>query len=289
MSCHSAEPRPFAPTGCLNPDSVPLRRRARDGRRRELPSMLYCRPRESGSGLDALAFDGAVDRRAAHAPKSSATSRLLYSPRCTSETRCASWRRLSLGCLPRSRPLASATLMPSRVRSRIRSDSNLSVVLHNGVHPFALDLTGRGHRRWKHAQLAQFTVRSRVDRTGRRWERTRLSPLAARLRQDTTGRAAYVGRGAGCRPGPGQGRVVAAGASGVQGPGRLVGLPPDAVARAGFRTGHRHGRQPRPGGGPDGQSLRGRGNGVRPGGDAARDPRGDRSRGRAGGPARCRL
>jgi hypothetical protein len=23
MSCHSAEPRPFAPTGCLNPDSVP--------------------------------------------------------------------------------------------------------------------------------------------------------------------------------------------------------------------------------------------------------------------------
>src|SRR3954452_10812481 len=57
-------------------------------------------------------------------PKSSATSRVLYSPLCTSETRCASCFRLSLGCLPRSRPLAFATFMPSTVRSRIRSDSN---------------------------------------------------------------------------------------------------------------------------------------------------------------------
>ncbi len=31
---------------------------------------------------------------------------------------------VSLGCLPRSRPLALATLMPSRVRIRIRSASN---------------------------------------------------------------------------------------------------------------------------------------------------------------------
>jgi hypothetical protein len=31
---------------------------------------------------------------------------------------------VSLGCLPRSRPLALATFIPSRVRSRIRSDSN---------------------------------------------------------------------------------------------------------------------------------------------------------------------
>ena len=57
-------------------------------------------------------------------PKSSATSAMLYSPVRTRETRCASWPRLSLGCLPRRRPLALATFMPSRVRSRIRSDSN---------------------------------------------------------------------------------------------------------------------------------------------------------------------
>lgn len=44
-------------------------------------------------------------------PKSSATSRVLYSPLCTRETRCASCFRLSLGCLPRSRTLAFATLM----------------------------------------------------------------------------------------------------------------------------------------------------------------------------------
>ena len=42
----------------------------------------------------------------------------------SSATRCASWRGLSLGCLPRSRPLALATRMPSRVRSRMRSASN---------------------------------------------------------------------------------------------------------------------------------------------------------------------
>ena len=34
----------------------------------------------------------------------------------------------SLGCLPRSRPLALATFMPSRVRSRIRSDSNSATI-----------------------------------------------------------------------------------------------------------------------------------------------------------------
>jgi hypothetical protein len=55
-------------------------------------------------------FSGAADA------KSSATSAVLYSPLCTRETRCASWRRLSLGCLPRSRPLPLATFMPSRVR-----------------------------------------------------------------------------------------------------------------------------------------------------------------------------
>ncbi len=33
-----------------------------------------------------------------------------------------------MGCLPRSRPLALATFMPSRVRSLIRSDSNPMIV-----------------------------------------------------------------------------------------------------------------------------------------------------------------
>src|SRR3954451_21231752 len=43
-------------------------------------------------------------------PKSSATSRVLYSPLCTRETRWASCLRLSLGCLPRSRPLGLGDL-----------------------------------------------------------------------------------------------------------------------------------------------------------------------------------
>ena len=42
---------------------VPLGCRTRDGRRGELLSMLRCRLRESGSGFDALAFDGAVHAR----------------------------------------------------------------------------------------------------------------------------------------------------------------------------------------------------------------------------------
>lgn len=46
---------------------VPLGCRTGDSRRRELLSMPRCRPRETGSGLNALAFDGSVDRRAAHA------------------------------------------------------------------------------------------------------------------------------------------------------------------------------------------------------------------------------
>src|SRR3954465_4294785 len=52
---------------CETPVSrwCPAACRTRDGRRRELLSMLRCRPREAGSGFDALAFDGAVDRRAA--------------------------------------------------------------------------------------------------------------------------------------------------------------------------------------------------------------------------------
>ena len=60
--------------------------------------------------------------------KSSATSRVLYSPLCTWETRCPSWRRVSLGCLPGSLPLALATFIPSRVRRRIRSDSNSATI-----------------------------------------------------------------------------------------------------------------------------------------------------------------
>lgn len=56
--------------------------------------------REAGSGLNALAFDGAVDRLAAGAANGSATSRVMYSPLHTRDTGCASWRRLTLGCSP---------------------------------------------------------------------------------------------------------------------------------------------------------------------------------------------
>src|SRR5664279_5404841 len=57
-------------------------------------------------------------------PNRSPSSAVLYSPDFNRTTRCALWRGLSLGCLPRSRPLALAILMPSLVRSRMRSASN---------------------------------------------------------------------------------------------------------------------------------------------------------------------
>lgn len=70
----------------------------------------------------ALSLDGAVDGRAAHAEEVGDLGGGVLAA-WTRETRWASWRRLSLGCLPRRWPLALATFMPSRVRSRIRSDS----------------------------------------------------------------------------------------------------------------------------------------------------------------------
>src|SRR5664279_4385655 len=45
-------------------------------------------------------------------PNRSPSSAVLYSPDFSNATRCASCRGLSLGCLPRSRPLALAILMP---------------------------------------------------------------------------------------------------------------------------------------------------------------------------------
>jgi hypothetical protein len=50
-------------------------------------------------------------------PKSSSSSLTVCSPARYSPTRCASCIGLSLGCLPRKRPLALATFMPSRVRA----------------------------------------------------------------------------------------------------------------------------------------------------------------------------
>ena len=49
-------------------------------------------------------------------------------PESCSSSRCLAWFGLSFGCLPRSRPLAFATFMASRVRSRIRSDSNSATI-----------------------------------------------------------------------------------------------------------------------------------------------------------------
>src|SRR5664279_2722905 len=59
---------------------------------------------------------------------SSASSALVCVPARQSSTRCASWAGLSLGCLPRSRPLALATFMPSLVRILIKSDSNSAII-----------------------------------------------------------------------------------------------------------------------------------------------------------------
>ncbi len=46
---------------------------------------------------------------------------MVCSPAWYRLTRWASWRGLSLGCFPRSRPLARATFMPSRVHYRWRN------------------------------------------------------------------------------------------------------------------------------------------------------------------------
>ena len=94
-----------------------------DGRRHGVASAPRRRFSDVGFCRNPLAFDGRVDRGSADTEKLG-TSSVLYSPLCTSETRCASCLRLSLGCFPRSRLLALGTLMPSRVRNRIRSDSN---------------------------------------------------------------------------------------------------------------------------------------------------------------------
>ena len=56
-------------------------------------------------------------------PNRSPSSALEYSPDFNNATMWASCRGFSLGCLPRNRPLAFATFMPSRVRSRMRSAS----------------------------------------------------------------------------------------------------------------------------------------------------------------------
>src|SRR5664279_2835476 len=51
-------------------------------------------------------------------PNSSASSAVVWPPARYSSATCASWRGLSLGCFPRSRPLASAAAIPSWVRMR---------------------------------------------------------------------------------------------------------------------------------------------------------------------------
>ena len=61
-------------------------------------------------------------------PKSSASSAWVSFPESCSSSRCLVWLGFNFGCLPRSRPLALATFIPSRVRSRIRSDSNSATI-----------------------------------------------------------------------------------------------------------------------------------------------------------------
>ena len=84
-------------------------------------SALRCRLREADSRFDALPFDGALDRRAADTEElgdlEGAVLAAVYQ-----QDEVSFLTGLSLGCLPRRRPLVLATFMPSRVRSRIRSD-----------------------------------------------------------------------------------------------------------------------------------------------------------------------
>jgi hypothetical protein len=73
-------------------------------------------------------------------PNSSASSALVCSPALCNSTRCASCFTLSLGALPRSRPLALAIFMPSRVRLRVRSASNSAIITNvvNSYRPLRL-------------------------------------------------------------------------------------------------------------------------------------------------------
>jgi hypothetical protein len=73
-----------------------------------------------------------------------------------SSTRCLAWFAFNFGCLPRSRPLALATFIPSRVRIRIRSVSNSATIastlsssrptgsVGSWIEPPRLSLTLRG-------------------------------------------------------------------------------------------------------------------------------------------------
>ena len=70
-------------------------------------------------------------------PNRSASSAVLCSPDSRRATRCASCRGLSLGYLPRSRPFAFATFIPSRVRNRIRTDSATMASTLNSNRPTA--------------------------------------------------------------------------------------------------------------------------------------------------------
>ena len=72
--------------------------------------------------------DGAVDRGSPDAEQFGEFG-LGELPESCSSSRCLAWCGFSFGCLPRSRPLAFATFIPSRVRILIRSDSNLSAGL----------------------------------------------------------------------------------------------------------------------------------------------------------------
>ena len=67
-------------------------------------------------------LDRPIDRRTSDAEQFGQLGGAV-GPESWSSSRCLAWFGFSFGCLPRSRPLALATCMPSRVRSRIRSDS----------------------------------------------------------------------------------------------------------------------------------------------------------------------
>jgi len=80
-------------------------------------------PPEAGSGFEALTFDGAVDRGAADAEEFGNLGGAVLAAVHQGDEVCF-LAAVELGLLAAQPTLALATFMPSRVRSRIRSDSN---------------------------------------------------------------------------------------------------------------------------------------------------------------------
>jgi hypothetical protein len=149
-----------------------------------------------------VSFDGPVDGGAGDAEPVGKLGGAVVAG-FVQATRWASWRAFNLDCLPRSRPFALATFMPSRVRRRMRSASNSATIantLNNNrptgsvgscTTPPKLSLTWRrvrssriarasGSDRAKRSSLVTTSVSParQAARASRRPGRSRLAPVS---------------------------------------------------------------------------------------------------------------